>query len=185
MSHSDYENQLLRYFYSELDGPERESFEAHLRECQQCRVELENLKAVALGVGSALESAAPRAEIVNAVRTRAGVGVRARPRAKLGWRFSFAGVAALVLMVTATTWFLVSGSSQTAYDSDRMESAIENMEDELVAVENREMDENSDEQMEGMAVDQSPASQEMDKLEQDLDEIEGSLQAGVELQTLE
>jgi hypothetical protein len=181
MNHSDFENQLLRYFYSELEGPERESFEAHLRDCKQCRAELENLKAVALGVNRTFESAGPRAEVANAIRARAGVSLSPKPKARSGWRFSFAGLAALILMATATTWFLVSGSAQKAYDTDRMENALENVEDELVAVEDLQAEDSSVDQMEPAVSAQPQASSEMDSLEQELDEIEGSLRGGIDL----
>ena len=43
MSHEEYQGLLLRYFYQELEGAEKEEFEAHLYQCQICQRALQEL----------------------------------------------------------------------------------------------------------------------------------------------
>jgi anti-sigma factor RsiW len=48
MSHENFEHKLLQYFYSELSGNDLAELEAHLVGCEECRKEIESLKAMKL-----------------------------------------------------------------------------------------------------------------------------------------
>lgn len=62
-SHDAFDEAVAAYAIDALDEGERQSFEAHLATCALCQRELEELRAVSLALGTAIEPAEPSADL--------------------------------------------------------------------------------------------------------------------------
>ncbi|UCG89050.1 MAG: zf-HC2 domain-containing protein [Gemmatimonadota bacterium] len=126
----DWEQRLSEYLDGDLAGVERRDMEAHLADCNECRVTLDELRAVAARA-AALENRAPERDLWRGIARRIGargstqpgiVDVRER-RVTRRWRITVslpqlvaAGVV-LVMLSVGTTWLLRPSGSQPAIGS--------------------------------------------------------------------
>jgi putative zinc finger protein len=92
---------LVAYLYEDLSGPERAGFEAHLRECAECRDELKALGAVRVDLAA---WAPPQADLgFRVVRGASETGhvLRMPPPSWRAWWTPAAGLAAAAVLVLA------------------------------------------------------------------------------------
>jgi len=110
--------KLIRHYYDELQGAEREEFDSHLKACAGCRQELEDLKAISLELARAFEGAEPSQDVLAAIIRRAGRPKGAPFRSVLRrpkWAVSFAG-AALLIGLAIGAWIFLRPQAEEAYE---------------------------------------------------------------------
>ena len=101
-------DRLSEYLDEELSAPERESLEAHLRECGACAGALEELRGVATRAGS-LDDRPPAADLWPGIAARIATRSEAAPGG-VRRRFTFtvpqlaAAAAALVVVTAGGMW---------------------------------------------------------------------------------
>lgn len=115
------------YALDALDEDEREAFERHLAECDQCRSQLAELQEATTALAYAAEGPEPPAElrerILEAVGQNGGARVVQFPRRQ--WLLPAAGVAAAVAAVAAITVGLWAASLKSDLDQERSARSAE------------------------------------------------------------
>ncbi len=132
MSHEEYQGLLLRYFYQELEGAEREEFEAHLYQCQICQQALQELSELSFQLEE-LEGFKPRPGLQRAIKKQAKRVVKKslwerifQPSAQLRWAVSFVLALVIFSVIAVMVWRIPSGIEREAYSFWQV---AENLED--------------------------------------------------------
>ncbi len=119
-------DRLSDYIDGELNEADSSSLEAHLTACEECRVTVEQLRAVTARAAD-LQDRAPEAELWEGIASRIkqtttedATVVDIRKRTRSGWRVSFsvpqllaAGIA-LMFVSAGSVWLALSGTGQSA-----------------------------------------------------------------------
>jgi hypothetical protein len=135
MSHEEFENKLLQYYYKELEEAESKAFEAHLKDCAQCSRELQSLKAVALELDRAFKDAEPGPEALAQILARARekntmpsmlAGIF-KPR----WAFSMAAGLALFIALAVAAWMVFMRPSRENYDFNQVAMNLESVQQDM------------------------------------------------------
>jgi anti-sigma factor RsiW len=138
MSHENYKNKLLQYFYQELPEPERKEFEAHLSKCPFCRTDLEDLKAMSLELNQAFDRAAVGDAVLGRIIEKARVTESKRvfpallPKTRgLRWGLSFSAAALFLLALVISLWLVVMQPNLTAYDYNQLTENVGSLEQDF------------------------------------------------------
>jgi anti-sigma-K factor RskA len=112
---------IAPYALDALEPHEREEFERHLAECEQCRAQLADLEEAATALAYAVEGPAPplelRERILDAARENGGATVIQFPKRR--WLLPAAAAAAAVAAVTAVAVGLWAVSLSNDLDRER------------------------------------------------------------------
>jgi anti-sigma-K factor RskA len=117
----DLHDLVAPYALDALDDDERDAFERHLAECEQCRAQLAELQEATTALAYAAEGPEPPAElrerILEAARKNGGAQVVQFPKRQ--WLLPAAGIAAAVAAVAAIAVGLWAASLKSDLDRER------------------------------------------------------------------
>ena len=121
MSHEEYQGLLLRYFYQELEGAEKEEFEAHLYQCRICQQALQELSGLSFQLEE-LEGFKPTPRLQRAIKKQAQKSLKKplwerifQPGAQLRWPVSLAVALMIFSIIAVMVWRVPSGIEREAY----------------------------------------------------------------------
>jgi len=138
MSHEQYENTLLKFFYGELSGEQEQEFRKHLDSCSVCQKELSELKLLLQTLDKAFDQPLKK-EIVKRIITQAKAKTKAKisitnsikfwlkPRWASGWAFAFLAVIAIGISV----WLLFPEPTPEKYDYWLLAEDLQSLEDKF------------------------------------------------------
>ena len=107
--HSRFAEDLALYALGTLEGNERVELESHLKDCAECRHELEQLRGDAASLALAASGPAPpqraRERLMNAVTREARISLEQPSRRRISWWSQMGWVtAAAVVVIAALLW---------------------------------------------------------------------------------
>lgn len=136
MSCEKYKNTIVLYLYGELEGKEKNSFEAHLRNCPQCRQELVELQNTAEMVDElpaeqvdrsivekVLQKSRKKLSWLNLALKKIQTSLNSSTDYRLPWALA-AAAASVILVLSFWNPFTVHRSDET-YDLIAWNSGIE------------------------------------------------------------